>query len=59
MADELIITPHKISVLTMNQVKHMEGSGWIAWDPKQKMVYAISRRTMFEDYEQLEEEVIS
>lgn len=34
-AGKIIITPHKISVLTMNQVKHMEGSGWIAWDTKQ------------------------
>jgi len=54
---KVIITQYKVSVITLNQVKNMT-TGFIAWDPVQEMVYAVSRRTMQDDYERLEDEVV-
>lgn len=51
------ISEHSVTVTTANQMKRMT-NGFIAWDTKQEMVYAISNRTMAEDYEKLEEEVV-
>lgn len=54
---KVFVSEHTVTVTTANQMKRMT-RGFIAWDPKQEMVYAISNRTMIEDYERLEDEVV-
>lgn len=54
---KIFIGEHTVTVATANQMKRMT-TGFIAWDPVQEMVYAISNRTMTEDYERLEDEVV-
>lgn len=56
-AGKVVITQYKVSVITTNQLKNMT-NGFLAWDPVQEMVYGISNRTMHNDYERLEDEVV-
>lgn len=53
----VFISQYKVTVTTATTMKSMT-NGFVAWDPVQEMVYGISQRTMKEDYERLEDEVV-
>lgn len=57
-AGKVVIGPTSVNIIIARNVKHMIGQDWIAHDMVQDMVYGISRRTMAEDYERLEDEVV-
>ncbi len=58
-AAKVVITEYNVTVIIAKQVKVMTRFDYIAYDTAQDMVYGISRRTMAEDYERLEDEVVS